>query len=91
ANVQGEVLRPPRVIKFTPGQRDVVWKNNVVAIGLSSGFLEPLESTSIHLIQRGLTRLIELFPTDGIRQSDVDEYNAQAREQIEVIRDFIIL
>ncbi|CAM4031948.1 DUF6445 family protein [Roseateles saccharophilus] len=91
AHVQGEVLRQPRVIKFTPGQREVVWKNNVVAIGLSSGFLEPLESTSIHLIQRGLTRLVELFPTDGIRQSDVDEYNAQAREQIEVIRDFIIL
>ena len=91
ANVQGEVLRQPRVIKFKPGQREVVWKKNVVAIGLSSGFLEPLESTSIHLIQRGLTRLIELFPSDGIRQSDVDEYNAQAREQIEVIRDFIIL
>ncbi len=91
ANVQGEVLRQPRVIKFTPGQRDVVWKNNVVAIGLSSGFLEPIESTSIHLIQKGLLRLVELFPTDGIRQSDIDEYNAQAREQIEVIRDFIIL
>ncbi|MBL8275609.1 MAG: tryptophan 7-halogenase [Pelomonas sp.] len=91
ANVQGEVLRDPRVIKFTPGQRDVVWQNNVVAIGLSSGFLEPLESTSIHLIQKGLTRLIELFPADGICQSDVDEYNRQARESIEHIRDFIIL
>ncbi|WP_082579895.1 DUF6445 family protein [Pelomonas sp. Root1444] len=91
ANVEGEVLRPPRVIKFTPGQREVVWKKNVVAIGLSSGFLEPLESTSIHLIQKGMTRLVELFPTDGIRQSDIDEYNQQAREQIEVIRDFIIL
>ncbi|MCE4554434.1 DUF6445 family protein [Roseateles cellulosilyticus] len=91
ANVKGEVLRQPRVIKFTPGQRDVVWKKNCVAIGLSSGFLEPLESTSIHLIQKGLTRLVELFPTDGVRQSDIDEYNAQAREQIEVVRDFIIL
>ncbi|MFG6433642.1 DUF6445 family protein [Roseateles sp. LYH14W] len=91
ANVQGEVLRQPRVIKFTPGQRDVVWKKNVVAIGLSSGFLEPLESTSIHLIQKGMTRLVELFPTDGVRQSDVDEYNRQARDQIEIVRDFIIL
>ena len=91
ANVQGEVLREPRVIKFTPGQRDHVWKRNVVAIGLSSGFLEPLESTSIHLIQKGLTRLVELFPAEGICQSDVDEYNRQAHESIEHIRDFIIL
>ncbi|HEY0953109.1 MAG TPA: DUF6445 family protein [Roseateles sp.] len=91
ANVQGEVLREPRVIKFTPGQREVVWKKNVVAIGLSSGFLEPLESTSIHLIQKGLLRLVEMFPANGVRQSDIDEYNRQAREQIEVIRDFIIL
>ncbi|MFG6490291.1 DUF6445 family protein [Roseateles sp. BYS78W] len=91
ANVEGEVLREPRVIRFTPGQREQVWKKNCVAIGLSSGFLEPLESTSIHLIQKGLTRLVELFPTDGIRQSDVDEYNQQSREAIEVIRDFIIL
>ncbi|MEO6279246.1 DUF6445 family protein [Roseateles sp.] len=91
ANVQGEVLRQPRVIKFTPGQREQVWKNNCVAIGLSSGFLEPIESTSIHLIQKGLTRLIELFPTDGVRQSDIDEYNLQTREQIEIVRDFIIL
>ncbi|MFG6417112.1 DUF6445 family protein [Roseateles sp. DC23W] len=91
ANVEGEVLREPRVIRFTPGQREQVWKKNVVAIGLSSGFLEPLESTSIHLIQKGMSRLVELFPTDGIRQSDVDEYNLQTRDAIEVIRDFIIL
>ena len=91
ANVKGEVIRQPRPIRFKPGQRDVVWKNNVVAIGLSSGFLEPLESTSIHLIQKGMTRLVELFPTDGIRQSDVDEYNEQTREAIETVRDFIIL
>ena len=90
-NVQGEVLRPPRLIRFTPGQRDVVWKHNCVAIGLSSGFLEPLESTSIHLIQKSLTRLIQLFPSDGICQSDIDEYNNQTRTAIEIIRDFIIL
>ncbi len=91
ANVRGEVMRPPRVIKFTPGQRELVWQRNCVAIGLSSGFLEPIESTSIHLIQRGLTRLIQMFPADGIYQSDIDEYNDQSRKAIETIRDFIIL
>jgi hypothetical protein len=91
ANVQGEVLRPPRVIKFTPGQRELVWEKNCVAIGLSSGFLEPLESTSIHLIQRSLTRLIQMFPADGVCQSDINEYNTQTRTAIETIRDFIIL
>lgn len=90
-NIQGEVLRQPRLIRFNPGQRDVVWKHNCVAIGLASGFLEPLESTSIHLIQKGLTRLIQLFPSDGICQSDIDEYNQQTRTAIEIIRDFIIL
>ncbi len=91
ANVVGEVIRPPRVIKFTPGQREVVWKRNCVAIGLSSGFLEPLESTSIHLIQRGLTRLIQMFPANGVSLADIDEYNSQTRWSIERIRDFIIL
>ena len=91
ANVEGDVLRQPRVIKFTPGQRKQVWKRNCVAIGLSSGFLEPLESTSIHLIQRGVTRLMQIFPANGICQSDVDEYNAQTNWAIESIRDFIIL
>jgi len=85
------VLRQPRLIKFTPGQRDVVWKKNVVAIGLSSGFLEPIESTSIHLIQRSVIRLMQMFPSDGIQQADIDEYNAQCNSEIDHIRDFIIL
>lgn len=91
ANLQGELLTQPRVIRFKPGQRRKTWSGNVIAVGLSSGFLEPIESTSIHLIQRSLIRLMQLFPTHGIRQSDVDEYNRQAAGEIVHIRDFIIL
>ncbi len=91
ANVAGKVLTEPRVIKFRPGQRRQTWKRNCIAIGLSSGFIEPLESTSIHLIQRGIMRLVQMFPRDGIHQSDVDEYNRQTNEEIEHIRDFIVL
>ncbi|WP_431260695.1 tryptophan halogenase family protein [Roseateles chitinivorans] len=90
-NIDGEVLTPHRVIRFKPGQREVVWKRNCVGAGLSSGFLEPLESTSIHLIQRTAIRLLQMFPKDGIRQSDIDEYNAQMRHELEHIRDFIVL
>jgi tryptophan 7-halogenase len=90
-NIEGEVLTEPRVIKFRPGQRLKSWKKNCVAIGLSSGFIEPLESTSIHLIQRGITRLMQMFPSAGIRQSDIEEYNRQAWNEIEYIRDFIVL
>ena len=91
ANISGEALVQPRVIRFRPGQRRKVWRNNVVAIGLSSGFLEPIESTSIHLIQRGIIRLMQMFPSTGIFQSEIDEYNRQAWAEIEHIRDFIIL
>jgi tryptophan halogenase len=91
SKVQGEVLTTPRVLKFMPGQRREVWRANCVAIGLASGFIEPLESTSIHLIQRGTIRLMQMFPAMGIRQSDIDEYNQQAQAEIEHIRDFIVL
>jgi tryptophan halogenase len=91
ANVDGKLLTDPRVIRFKPGQRLQTWKGNCVAIGLASGFLEPIESTSIHLIQRGIIRLMQMFPTAGINQSDVDEYNRQTSAEVEHIRDFIIL
>jgi len=91
ANVDGRVLTEPRVIKFRPGQRRQTWKRNCIAIGLSSGFIEPLESTSIHLIQRCTLRLLQMFPSHGIRQSDIDEFNNQTNNEIEHIRDFIVL
>jgi len=90
-NIEGKVLTEPRVIRFKPGQRKQVWAGNCVALGLASGFLEPIESTSIHLIQRAIIRLLQIFPTHGIVQADRDEFNAQAHEDIRTIRDFIIL
>jgi tryptophan halogenase len=90
-NIEGKILTEPRVIRFKPGQRRKTWSGNCVGIGLASGFLEPIESTSIHLIQRGIIRLMQLFPTNGICQSDIDEYNFQASTEIRHIRDFIIL
>jgi tryptophan halogenase len=90
-NVEGELLTQPRIIKFVPGQRDKVWERNCVAVGLAGGFVEPLESTSIHLIQRHAIRLMQLFPTGGIQQADVDEFNKQSKRDLEHIRDFIVL
>lgn len=91
SNVEGEVLTEPRVIKFRTGTRRKHWNKNCIAVGLSSGFLEPLESTSIHLIQQSIVRLLRMFPQDGITERDIEEYNAQNRFEWETCRDFIIL
>ncbi|KQT31752.1 tryptophan halogenase [Sphingomonas sp. Leaf412] len=91
ANVQGKVLTTPNHIAFTTGARRKQWHRNVVAIGLSGGFMEPLESTSIHLIQRAIIRLIRMMPAGDISPRDVAEFNDQQAQDMEQIRDFLIL
>lgn len=90
-NVEGEVITEPRVIKFRTGKRRRHWNKNCVAMGLASGFIEPLESTSIHLIQRAIIRLMQMFPYNGIREPEISEFNRQMDAEIHNIRDFIIL
>ncbi|PZO80198.1 tryptophan halogenase family protein [Sphingomonas hankookensis] len=90
-NVEGAVLTEPNFLRFTTGARRRQWYRNCVAIGLSGGFMEPLESTSIHLIQRAVLRLIRLFPQGRISPADVTEFNDQQRQDMEQIRDFLIL
>jgi tryptophan halogenase len=91
SNVEGEPLNKPKVIKFTTGTRRKHWNKNCIAMGLSSGFIEPLESTSIHLFQKAIIRLMLMFPSNGIQQSDIDEFNTQTSFELDNIRDFIIL
>ena len=91
AAVEAEPLANPRVLRFRAGRRKRSWSRNVVAMGLASGFLEPLESTSIYLVQGAIAQLIELFPIGPIRDRDRDEFNAAVDFEYDRIRDFLIL
>ena len=91
ASVEGRRLTEPNFIRFTTGARRKQWHRNCIAVGLSGGFMEPLESTSIHLIQRAILRLIRMLPMGEISSRDIDEFNEQQMTDMVQIRDFLIL
>ena len=91
AGLDGPPLTDPRPLRFTAGRRRNAWVKNCVALGLASGFLEPLESTSIHLVQSGIARLLQFLPGTNVADADADEFNRQTEREWTAVRDFLVL
>lgn len=90
ATIEGEIIKQPWPVRFKPGRRVRCWEKNCVALGLAGSFIEPLESTTIHLIQRGITQLLQNFPR-VVTDSATAQYNAQLDAELQHVRDFVVL
>jgi tryptophan halogenase len=90
-NIAGKPAADPNFLRFTTGRRKKFWNRNVVALGLAAGFMEPLESTSIHLINTGINKLVALLSLEGITQTQEDAFNRLTGKEYARIRDFLVL
>jgi len=90
-SLDGDAIGEPRFIPFSTGRRNSFWTKNCVSLGLAAGFMEPLESTAIHLVQTGVAKLLALFPDKHFAQVEIDEYNRLMRATYLQIRDFLVL